>query len=182
MRNQVIIIFYTTLLIVIAAAHIIASDKKINTNKIQNEIEVDGILELKEWVVADSGTNFIQLEPEKGKNATEKTVVFVTYDDHNFYVAFKCYLKKAETIVSSVQVRDNLTKSDDAVCIVLDTFLDMRSGYVFIVNPLGTQTDIRIADDGRSEDRNWDTQWQAAAKIHQWGWSVEMAIPFSEIR
>jgi hypothetical protein len=86
-----------------------------------------------------------------------------------------------ETIVSNVQSRDNLNKSDDVVGLILDTYRDRRSGYVFLVNPLGTQTDIRIADDGRNEDRNWDTQWQAASKIHQWGWSVEMAIPFSDI-
>jgi hypothetical protein len=144
-------------------------------------VTVDGIIDQAEWVVSDSGTNFVQMEPVKGDPASEKTVVFVTHDESNLYVAYKCYVENMETIVANVQVRDNLLKSDDMVSLIIDTYGDNRSGYVFMVNPLGTQTDIRLADDGRTEDRNWDTQWKAASKINPWGWSVEMAIPFSDI-
>ncbi|MEE9119610.1 MAG: DUF5916 domain-containing protein [Calditrichia bacterium] len=181
MRKRDITLYNATLFLLILATHLLASDKKISTTRAIAEIKIDGVLEDKEWTMTDSARKFIQLEPDKGKNASENTVVYVTYDDHFFYVAFNCYSSRAETIVSSIQIRDNLDKSDDAVFIVLDTYLDKRSGYVFIVNPLGTQTDLRIADDGRSKDINWDTRWQAAAKIYQWGWSVEIAIPFSDI-
>ena len=181
MRKRDITLYNATLLLLILATHLLASDKKISTTRAITEIKIDGVLEDKEWTMTDSARKFIQLEPDKGENATENTVVYVTYDDHFFYVAFKCYSGRPETIVSSIQVRDNLEKSDDAVFIILDTYLDKRSGYVFIVNPLGTQTDLRIADDGRSKDINWDTRWQASAKVHQWGWSAEIAIPFSDI-
>jgi len=181
MGKRKIFIYYAILLFLILAKGLLGSDKEINAGQTTTEIKIDGVIEQIEWSVADSGVNFIQLEPDKGKDATENTVVFVSHDDQNFYVAFKCYVNRIETIVSSVQVRDNLTKSDDAVWIILDTHLDKRSGYVFTVNPLGTQTDLRIADDGRSKDLNWDTRWQAAAKVQQWGWSVEIAIPFSDI-
>jgi hypothetical protein len=158
-----------------------SSDKNIHITKTTTDINIDGELKDAEWVVSDSGTGFIQMEPNKGDEATEKTVVLVTYDEKNLYVAYKCYVRRLETIVANVQVRDNLYKSDDMVGLIIDTYGDNRSGYVFLVNPLGTQTDIRIADDGRSEDRNWDTRWQAASKLHKWGWTVEMAIPFSDI-
>jgi len=176
-----IYIYNTLYILLIFASGLLASDKVINASRATTEIIIDGILDQKEWTVVDSGVTFIQLEPDKGKISTENTVVYVSHDDQNFYVAFKCFVTRIATIVSSVQVRDNLTKTDDAVWIILDTYLDKRSGYVFTVNPLGTQTDLRIADDGRSKDLNWDTRWQAATKIHQWGWSVEIAIPFSDI-
>jgi hypothetical protein len=158
-----------------------SSDKNITISKSVTEKKIDGRIDRAEWVVSDSGTGFIQMEPHKGEESTEKTVVYVTYDQKNLYVAFKCYVSNLERIVSNIQIRDNLQNGDDAVGLVLDTHGDNRSGYVFLVNPLGTQTDIRISDDGRNEDRNWDTRWEAASKIHEWGWSVEMAIPFSDI-
>ena len=158
-----------------------ASDKIINAVKTNTTINVDGIVNNTEWTSSDSGSGFIQMEPDKGSAASEKTVVLVAFDETHLYIAFKCYVNSVETIVSNIQVRDNISKSDDAVGLIIDSYLDRRSGYVFLINPLGTLTDIRIGDDGRSEDINWDTQWQAASKIHRWGWSVEMAIPFSSI-
>ena len=84
----------------------------------------------------DSATNFIQLEPQKGKPASEKTIIYAVYNDQHIYFAFKCYDQEPETIVSNIQIRDNLKKSDDAVILLLDTYRDNRSGFVFIVNRL----------------------------------------------
>jgi hypothetical protein len=158
-----------------------ASDKILKAEKVTSNVEIDGNLNQSEWAVSDSGTSFIQMEPNKGEQATENTIVLIMYDDTNLYVGFKCYVKRQGTIVSTIQVRDNLSKSDDLAYLIIDTYRDKRSGYVFVVNPLGTQADMRVADDGRNEDWNWDTRWQAASKIFSWGWSAEMAIPFSEI-
>jgi hypothetical protein len=105
----------------------------------------------------------------------------VLYDDNYIYFAFKCYDQNPETIVSNIRKRDQLQKSDDAVLVVLDPYNDKRSGFAFLINAVSTQTDLRIADDGRRIDENWDTQWQASARITDWGWSVEIAIPFSGI-
>jgi hypothetical protein len=176
-----ILIHYILLISAAITGQLFSSDKIIQIDKTPVQVTVDGIIDQAEWVVSDSGTNFVQMEPVKGDPASEKTVVFVTHDESNLYVAYKCYVENMETIVANVQVRDNLLKSDDMVSLIIDTYGDNRSGYVFMVNPLGTQTDIRLADDGRNEDRNWDTQWKAASKINPWGWCVEVAIPFSDI-
>lgn len=168
-------------LLLLPAVSLIASDKTIRAGRTSTAIIIDGILNAIEWAGADSASQFIQLEPDKGSACTENTLVYIAYDDNNLYVAFKCYDRRPENRVSNIQIRDNLEKSDDAVILILDAFLDKRSGYVFIVNPLATQTDLRIADDGRSIDSNWDARWQAATKIYPWGWVAEMAIPFSDI-
>jgi hypothetical protein len=67
------------------------------------------------------------------------------------------------------------------VFIFFDTFHDRRTGYYFITNPLGTQMDGRIQDDGRVTDNNWDAEWASAVRRLDDGWSAEFAIPLKAL-
>ena len=142
---------------------------------------IDGFLSPGEWSQADSAVGFTQLEPAKGQPASEPTVVYVLIDESHIYLGFKCMDITPSSIVANVSRRDNLEKSDDAVFVILDSYHDNRSGFVFQMNPIGTQTDLRVVDDGRETDINWDTQWRGAARKTDFGWTAEMAIPFSGI-
>lgn len=155
--------------------------KMIEASQTVRPPNIDGTILINEWNVIDSASQFIQLEPLKGAPASESTVVYVMFDNRHLYFAFKCFHHDPSQIVSDMQIRDQLIKNDDAIIVLLDTHLDKRSGFVFLVNPLGTQTDIQIFDDGRTQDYNWDSNWSAAAQKTSWGWSVEIAIPFSSI-
>ena len=165
---------------ILISAHLTYA-KEIKVNFTEESPEIDGIVTAQEWAIADSAFGFIQLEPEKGNPASENTIIYVLQNEEYLFVAFRCYQNDPASIVSNITARDQLHKSDDAVMVLLDTFDDQRSGYSFWVNPLGTQTDLRINDDGRNTDRNWDTEWQAAALKTPYGWSVEFAIPFRKI-
>jgi uncharacterized protein DUF5916 len=168
-------------LTIIILLHCFAIGKELKVNFIENSIIIDGKINVSEWLDSDSTSGFTQLEPQKGNQASEKTIVYVMQNEEFLYVAFKCYQKKSATIVANITSRDKLDKSDDAVMLLLDTFDDQRSGFAFWINPLVTQTDIRINDDGRSTDSNWDTEWQAEAIITSFGWTAEIAIPFHKI-
>ena len=61
--------------------------------------------------------------------------------------------------------------------VVLDTFHDRRTAYLFATNPLGTQMDGRIRNDGQVEDISWDAAWDSFARIVADGWTAEFAIP-----
>jgi hypothetical protein len=78
--------------------------------------------------------------------------------------------------------RDAQLWNEDSVQVFLDSFHDGRSGYYFMTNVLGTQADGRIAEDGTSNDDSWDAPWSAAGRPTEYGYSVEMAIPFSAIQ
>ncbi len=41
---------------------------------------------------------------------------------------------------------------------------------------------MKINDDGKYIDLDWDTEWKCASKIFEWGWSVEMQIPFKNLK
>jgi len=157
------------------------AQKSVKASRISTDVIIDGSLNEEAWQLADSAVDFIQMEPAKGERATERTMAYIVYDDERIYFGIHCYHEDPSTIVADNQTRDQLSKSDDIVAVVLDTYNDNRSGMVFFVNPLGVQIDMKVADDGRSLDLNWDTEWESAAKINSRGWSAEMAIPFQSI-
>ncbi len=142
-------------------------------------ILIDGIHEPALWAGADSAVDFFQMEPSPGAPASDPTVCYVGYDSENLYVSVNLY--QDQGVLAKVLNRDVLTKGDDCFALVVDPFNDNRSGYGFWTNPLGTQTDFRINDDGQNIDVNWDAEWKAAATVHERGWTLEMAIPFRSL-
>ncbi|MBN1789324.1 MAG: carbohydrate binding family 9 domain-containing protein, partial [Bacteroidales bacterium] len=124
--------------------------------------------------------NFIQLEPQNGDTSLSNTRIIVMQDEKAIYFGIACY--QNVPVIGKIQVRDRFAQSDDGIFIILGTFNDNRNAYCFALNPLGTQTDSRIMDDGRTIDYNWDTEWNSSAQIYDWGWFAEMVIPFNSIK
>lgn len=141
---------------------------------------IDGVIEAEAWADAGSGSDFLQLQPRQGDASSERTEVLLMQDGRAVYVAFRVY--DSGTPVAQITRRDANLTSDDAVGITFDTYRDRQTGYAFLTNLLGTQQDLRIADDGRTVDVAWDGEWQSAAVRTEYGWSAEFAIPFSTLR
>ncbi|TFH22395.1 MAG: hypothetical protein E4H10_13835, partial [Bacteroidia bacterium] len=176
MRQYAFLIF-----LVLACWYVPASaQRSIRAFPLIAPITIDGIHEPELWVGADSATGFFQMAPRPGDEATAPTVAYIGYDDEYIYVSVNLY--QETDVQAKVMNRDLLTKGDDAFVLVIDPYNDNRSGYGFWTNPLGTQTDFRINDDGRSIDVNWDTEWLTASVMHSSGWTMEMAIPFKSLR
>ena len=87
-----------------------------------------------------------------------------------------------DALTAQLTRRDADLGNDDVFVLLLDTYRDRQSAYMFAVNPLGTQADARVVNDGRTTDVTWDAEWEARARIQEWGWSAEMAIPLASIR
>ena len=141
---------------------------------------IDGKVDDAEWQAAPAVGDFVQFEPRRGDRATVRTEARVLYDAAHLYVAFRVW--DPEPLTAQLTQRDAELFSDDAVGFSLDSFLDRRTGYFFVTNPLGTQWDGRIADDGRQTDSAWDAPWRVAVQRLADGWSAEFAIPLSSIK
>ena len=175
-KNKVSLIHLFLILISIETI----GQKNINAFRLEDKIVIDGIFEPEKWIDADSSINFIQMEPSPGDPASEKTITYFGFDDKNIYVAFKCY--QTVPINAKNQSRDALSKNDDIIVVILDTYNDNRSGYMFFTNPLGTQYDVKVNDDGRNLDMNWDTEWVCESQTFDWGWSAEFKIPYKSLK
>lgn len=140
---------------------------------------IDGKLEEAEWKNVLSISTFKTFSPDFGKDASQKTVAYAGYDSQNLYFAFRCYDTEPDKIKTSVNSRDNI-RSDDWVCINLDSFFDQQSLYAFYINPNGIQTDSRYA--ANIEDFSADFVWYSAGQMLPDGYSIEISIPLKSIR
>jgi len=68
------------------------------------------------------------------------------------------------------------------VGIVLDTFNDERRAFEFVSNPLGVQTDAINDNVNNRYDIAWDAIWESAGRLTDFGYEVEMGIPFNQLR
>ncbi len=140
---------------------------------------IDGMLNDPVWRQAPFETGFISYHPDYGSPMTEDTKVWYAYDRENLYFAFKCYDSEPDKIKTSVTARDKI-RSDDWICINLDTFNDQQSIYALYVNPTGIQMDSRATM--TDEDLSIDVVWYSAGKVDSEGYSIELQIPFKSIR
>jgi len=140
-------------------------------------VRVDGRLDEAEWKDGARVGGFVQFEPHRGEPAREKTEAYVLYDDRYLYVGFRCNDSEPSRITAQLNRRDSDLLTDDAVLVVIDTFHDSRSAYFFATNPLGTQYDGRVTDNGRVVESTWDATWSAASSRFEGGWTAEVGIP-----
>jgi hypothetical protein len=152
--------------------------------KATSEIKIDGSLDENAW--KDAVVIKLPYEWLPGDNipAPVDTDCLVTYDDHYFYVAVRCYDPDPSKIRAHLMDRDSMETfiQDDHISFMIDTFNDKRRGFQFRANPLGVQADANFSESEGYEDFSWDAIWNSAGKITDWGWEVEIAIPFNQLR
>lgn len=151
--------------------------KTIKLHKTENII-IDGIID-DAWNNADSAYNFIQFQPYFGKRPSQKTIAKILTNEESLFCLIICY-DKYDEIQNFTGKQDDI--SGDMVSIMLDTFGDNRTAYKFVVSASGAKSDCRLLDDARNRDYNWDGIWFADAEIYNWGFVVEMEIPFKSIQ
>ena len=142
-------------------------------------ILIDGKLEEKAWQTPPSN-GFTQNDPKDGEPSTEKTDVWVAYDDKALYVAAYCHDTEPGKIIGRLGRRDSQVDSDWFTFSV-DPYFDKRTGYSFGVNPANTITDTALSNDVNGDD-SWDGIWESKAAMNGDGWVVEMKIPYNQIR
>lgn len=156
--------------------------QEIHPLKIKDEIIVNGRLDEPAWIQAESITDFIQLKPDRGRIAASVTETRVLISADRLIFGFICRDPEPERITARLTRRDSALTDDDCVCIALDTFNDQRTAYYFFTNPLGTQGDGRLSENGRVKDATWDGEWRSAAARTPEGWTAEIEIPLATLK
>ncbi|MFN2566956.1 MAG: carbohydrate binding family 9 domain-containing protein [Gemmatimonadaceae bacterium] len=144
-------------------------------------LRLDGVLDEPVWMSADSITDLVQIEPREGAAPTGRTIVRVLAGENELVIGVRADDPEPTGIVAFARERDAPLANEDHIKIVLDTYLDGRSGYVFAVNPNGARYDALVADQGEGENANWDTVWEAATARTPNGWSAEIRIPVKSL-
>ncbi len=151
--------------------------------------KLDGSLNDPLWQSAKPIADFRQREPHEGELATEKTEVRILYTRTAVYFGIHCYDSDPSRIIATELRRDANQDLDDHFEILIDETHDRRDGYVFEINPLGTQNDGLIVEEhgaranGRDLDfdSGWDGVWSSEARITSDGWTATVGVPFSTL-
>jgi hypothetical protein len=123
---------------------------------------------------------FTQRIPSDGTPSSQRTEVYLGYDNKNLYAIFICFDSEPQKLRARLSRREDIF-DDDTVEIMLDTFHDHRHAYAFNVNALGVQQDA-IWTEGQDFDQSFDTVWDSAGKVTDRGYVVWISIPFRSLR
>mgnify|MGYP002153781728 CR=1 FL=1 len=157
----------------------IPEQKVIQAMRTTEPIKIDGTLSEKVWQ-GPGYSDFVQSDPVDGGPPSEKTEVWVAYDDANIYIAAMLYDTEPRSIKRLLGRRDDGLDSD-WFTFAVDPAYDRRTGYEFSVNPAGSIRDLTLSNDV-NEDETWDAVWEWKAQVNDKGWTVEIQIPFNQLR
>lgn len=170
-RNLIILVILFIFIELSQAQHTIKAIR-INTPP-----TIDGNVNEPVWEEAFATDEFYQREPFEGQPVSKKTIFLTCYDGNNIYFAVKCW-DDPKKITAKEMARDVSLGKDDRIQIILDTYLDKRNGYWFQIGPRGSIGDALVSENGAVLNKEWDGLWTGKAKINEWGWEAEIAIPF----
>jgi hypothetical protein len=144
---------------------------------------VDGRLD--EDVYRDTASigSFIQQEPDEGEPATERTEVWIFFDQRNVYVSARLYVSQPDRLTANELRRDSVNIfRNDYFSVTLDTLFDRRSGIFVMTNAIGGQRDALVTDEARSLNFDYNAIWDVKSQRFDQGWTTEFAIPFKSMR
>ena len=185
----------------LASAYLLSAQTTISSerpsfdaNMILEDPVIDGnVISDAVWQTITPLQEMIQVRPQFGQEASEKTDIRMAYTAKMLYVAVVCFDSEPEKIVVSDSRRDADLSDEDSFLFILDTYNDQQNGFLFGTNASGMEYDAQIDNEGEgnfSNNRqqggviggtnlNWDASWEVETEKGEYGWSAEFAIPLA---
>jgi hypothetical protein len=158
--------------------------------KIEAQVTIDGRLDEPVWAQAALLNGFSLYQPFDNRPAPDSTQLRVWYSTDAIYFGIRAFSEPG-TVAATLADRDRIS-ADDNVEIHLDTFRERNRAFVFVVNPLGVQADGTKSEGGGfipgsnvtpgQNDLSADFVWQSRGRLTDFGYEVEVRIPFSSLR
>jgi hypothetical protein len=151
------------------------------------KVEFDGVCNEPLWDKL-AMVSMEMYRPNHGAIPTERSEIFLTFDEENFYVGARLFYENGAKVTVTTKKRDGADGGSDNFGILLDTFNDNENGLCFETNPSGLRSDFSIANDAQAEEntmpfnRDWNTFWDVKTTNSVTCWQIEMRIPLSSLR
>jgi hypothetical protein len=145
----------------------------------EGPVRIDAVLDEEAWDNALVLSLPYEVSPGENIPAPVETELFLTYDQSHLYAGVRCYDPEPSEVSAHLSDRDRVGSGDDWIALIMDTFNDERRSFDVLVNALGVQEDfIESATGGGS----WDAIWDSDGRLTDYGYEVELAIPFNQLR
>jgi hypothetical protein len=171
-----------------------AGNLEVRVPRHEAESSVDGKLDESVWNETAVLTGFSQFSPTDGVPAVDSTQVLVWYSATAMHFGIRAFEAHGPAHATLAD-RDRID-SDDHIQILLSTFNDGRQATVFAVNPYGVQSDGALVETGSTSgngfnnavvkreapDLSPDFVFESKGRLTEYGFEVEVSIPFKSIR
>ena len=164
------------------------SERKIDKNYFMQRAilppKIDGFLEDTLWKYIVPISDLLQEDPDNMELPTEKTEVYLSYDNQSLYVAAKLFDTNPSAITKQLAPKDDWYGAFDDISdwfrIEIDSRHDHQTSFAFAVNASGVTYDEMVYHDG-DYDSDWNAIWESEVQINEFGWFLEIEIPFSNL-
>ena len=157
-----------------------AAEKSVRIVRTNSAPVIDGVLDEEIWSRAVPVDDFHQIDPNEYEETTETMLVFVLHDDTHLYIGARLLDSAPGEITAQILRQGSSVDDDDYFGVILDPFLDRRNGYLFQLNPNGVRSEA-IYRNTTQTNFDWVGIWRAQARVHEEGWTAELAIPFKTL-
>ena len=151
--------------------------------KLAAGLRLDGLLDEPLYRCVRAVTGFVQLMPDEGAPASEKTEAWIAFDAERIYISARVWdsAPPADWVANEMRRDTPQLRDNDSFWVVFDTFHDRRNGVGFYTNALGALGDFAITNEG-NPNGDWNPVWDVRTGRFDGGWTVEMEIPFKSLR
>ncbi|RTY93077.1 hydrolase [Flavobacterium sp. RSP46] len=171
----------TLLYFIFSSLNAQSQKKTLQAKPTTENIIIDGRFNEEIWKTAAVASDFIMFEPDNGKpiSADKKTEVKILYDNNAIYISALLYDDEPDKIQKEITNRDIFGVSDH-FSVYINGFNDGQQDFRFFVSAAGVQMDCIATED--FEDFSWDAIWDSQVTLTEFGWTVEMKIPYAALR
>ena len=155
----------------------------VRATRLTQEIRLDGRLDEAVYRTVQPITGFIQQIPDEGAPASERTEVWLLFDENSLYVTARAFdsAPPSEWVANEMRHDVGQLRQNDSFSLLLDTFHDRRNGVAFLVTPIGGYSDFAITNEG-NVNTDWNVVWDMRTGRFEGGWTAEIEIPFKSLR
>jgi hypothetical protein len=153
----------------------------VRTMRLPSPLVIDGALDEAPYRDVPAISDFIQQEPAEGAAATDKTEIWLFFDDQNIYVGARMWESEPGRRVTSDLRRDSFNMyNNDHLAVMFDTFYDRRNAFGVSSNSQGGMFDWVVTNE--QPNNNWNPVWNVRTAEFDGGWSAEFVVPFRSLR
>lgn len=152
--------------------------------KLDKPINFDGKVDSLEWAEVPVIPSMM-LSPTLGAEPSEKSEVYMAYDENYLYLAGRMFHENVDDILATSFKRDIFNYANDYFGFIIDSFNDNENALSFITTPVGVRTDFVVfndADGAIPVNSTWNSYWDVKTTQDENGWYAELRVPFSSLR
>jgi len=167
----------------------IKAQEEIQIKPLNGALEFDGKVTEPAWKLSQQFPMKMHF-PVYNNQPSEKSEVYITFDDTYLWIGAILHYENIADIVSSSKKRDEESENSDAFGILIDSYNDNENALGFFTMPSGLKIDYTISNDGQgggpgpgsNKNYTWNSYWDVKTVTTDDAWHVEMRIPFSSLR